>query len=58
MVMLGATELAHLRRFVKEVLTICEADVEGMVSDLYDPAIQAAEILGVVWERDDEDFTI
>lgn len=51
---LGATELASLRRFVREVLTTCEADVEGLFIDVYDSALEAAEILGVVWSRDDE----
>lgn len=55
----GATELAVLRGFVRDVLRTCELDTEGITTDLYDPAMQAAEILGIVAvpfvDEEDED---
>lgn len=45
---LGATELAVLRGFVRDVLRTCELDDTGTTDDLYDAGLQAAEILGIV----------
>ena len=45
---LGATELAILRGFVRDVLTTINYDDTGATDDLYDAALQCAEILGIV----------
>lgn len=45
---LGATELSLLRGFIRDVLEICEYDDTGVSNDLYDPAMQCAELLGMV----------
>lgn len=44
----GATELATLRGFVRDVLETINYDDTGVTDDLYDSALRCAEILGVV----------
>lgn len=45
MVTLGATELAALRGFVRDVLQTVALDDTGITLDLEEPALIAAEIL-------------
>lgn len=53
---LGATELSILRGFVRDVLEICNYDDTDVTVDLYEPALQCAELLGMAVERQfDED---
>lgn len=44
---LGATELAILRGFVRDVFRVIEVDDTGTSDDLYDGVMKAAEILGM-----------
>jgi len=44
----GATELAILRGFVRDVLETINYDDTGVTDDLYDAALRAAEVLGIV----------
>ena len=44
----GATELAILRGFVRDVLSTINYDDTGVTDDLYDSALSCAEILGIV----------
>jgi hypothetical protein len=57
---LGLTELAILRGFVRDVLNTCRYDDTGVTDDLYDPAMQAADILQIVdvpmLDEDDPDL--
>lgn len=45
MVTLGATELAHLRGLVRDVLEVINYDDTGVTLDLREPAMICAEIL-------------
>lgn len=45
---LSATELAVLRRFVRDTLEIIENDVEGITLDLEDGALASAQILDII----------
>ncbi len=60
MIRLGLTELAILRGFVRDVLNTCRYDDTGVTDDLYDPAMQAADILQIVdvpmLDEDDPDL--
>lgn len=54
---LGATELSTLRGFVRDVLNTIRYDDTGATDDLYDPAMNCAQILDIVeapFEDDDE----
>ena len=54
----GATELAILRGFVRDVLETITYDDTGVTDDLYDSALRAAEVLGIVdVNRLDDDWT-
>lgn len=54
---LSATELAVLRRFIRDVQSVVETDVEGVTLDLEDGLFACAQILDVVIvpEEDEED---
>lgn len=56
----GATELALLRGFVRDVLNTITYDDTGITDELYDSALQCAEILGIVdvprLDEDDPDL--
>lgn len=45
---LGATELAHLRGFLREYFYLLQYDDAGVLDELHDQALICAEILGVV----------
>jgi hypothetical protein len=45
---LGATELAILRGFVRDVLETINYDDTGVTDDLYDGALRSAEVLGII----------
>jgi hypothetical protein len=54
MLNLGASELAILRQFVREVLETIELDDTGVTDDLYEGALNASEILGLIYIAPDE----
>jgi hypothetical protein len=59
---LSATELAVLRRFIKDVIEVIQCDDTGITYDLDDGAAASAEILGIVYmplseqDRDTDDY--
>lgn len=48
-------ELLRLRNFVEEVLTACENDDTGVTFDLYELALDAAQILGMKLDDQEEE---
>ena len=55
---LSATEMAVLRRFIKDVIEVIQYDDTGITYDLDDGAAAAAEILGIIYvsvQEDDDD---
>ena len=44
---LTPAEVMNLQNLVMELFTIMESDDDGLLVDLYEPALVAAEILGV-----------
>lgn len=55
MLNLGASELAILRQFVKDVLQTIEYDDTGVTDELEDPAKTCAEILKMIYTGVDDE---
>jgi len=52
--LLNEQEEAVFKRLIEEVLTTCRWDDTGVTGDLIEPALEAAEVLGMTREEIEE----